>query len=460
MSTPALQPARGTHDLIGDEFRRHHQVIEAARHIASLYGFEEWATPVFEDTRVFSRSLGDTSDVVTKEMYSFTDRGGESVTLRPENTAGVCRALVSNGLTQSNLPRKVFYAGPMFRYERPQKGRYRQFHQIGIEVLGAAEPLADAEVIACGWHIQQELGIGEGTVLEVNTLGDRPSREAYRAALVAYFTAHKDRLSEDSRMRLEKNPLRILDSKDRGDQALMAGAPTIHQHLTPEAAAFYDGLRRHLDAFGVPYRENPRIVRGLDYYNHTAFEFVTDRLGAQGTVMGGGRYDGLVEQMGGPNTPSVGWAAGVERLSLLLEAAGLTPAAPRAVAVIPVGEAAEAAAIGLLQELRTAGLVAEMAYRGNLKRRMERANRVKAAAAIILGEDELAKGVAMVRNLDDGTQQEVPLDGLVAALAETEVDGAMEATLGAEMERQFEAMLDAAEEEPPPPPRKGGTRRK
>ena len=452
MSTPALQPARGTHDLIGEEQRRHQQVIDAARHIAALYGFEEWATPVFEDTRVFSRSLGDTSDVVTKEMYSFTDRGGESVTLRPENTAGVCRALVSNGLTQLNLPRKVFYAGPMFRYERPQKGRYRQFHQIGIEVLGAAEPLADAEVIACGWHIQQDLGIAEGTVLEVNTLGDRPSREAYRAALVEYFTAHKDRLSEDSRMRLEKNPLRILDSKDRNDQALMAGAPTIHQHLTAEASAFYDGLRRHLDAFKVPYRENPRIVRGLDYYNHTAFEFVTDRLGAQGTVMGGGRYDGLVEQMGGPNTPSVGWAAGVERLSLLLEAAGLTPAAPRAVAVIPVGEAAEAAAIGLLQQLRGAGLVAEMAYRGNLKRRMERANRVKAAAAVILGEDELAKGVVVVRNLDGGTQAEVPLDGLIAALAETEVDGAMEATLAADMESELEAMLDG--EEPPPPGRR------
>lgn len=442
MSTSALQPARGTHDLIGEEHRRHHRVVEEARRIAALYGFEEWATPVFEDTRVFSRSLGDTSDVVTKEMYSFVDRGGENVTLRPENTAGVCRALVSNGLTQSNLPRKVFYAGPMFRYERPQKGRYRQFHQIGIEVLGAAEPLADAEVIACGWHIQQALGIAEGTVLEVNTLGDRASREAYRAALVAYFAQHRDALSEDSRMRLERNPLRILDSKDRGDQALMAEAPTIHDHLTPEAAAFYAGLRRHLDAFGVPYRENPRIVRGLDYYNHTAFEFVTDRLGAQGTVMGGGRYDGLVEAMGGPPTPSVGWAAGVERLSLLLEAAALTPEAPRPVAVIPVGEAAEAPAIALLQQLRAAGLVAEMAYRGNLKRRMERANRVRAAAAVILGESELAKGVAMVRNLDDGTQSEVPLDRVIAALAETEVEGALEAMMTDELAAELEDAAD------------------
>lgn len=402
----ALQPVRGTRDLIGEDFRRHQAVADAARRVSALYGFEEWATPIFEDTRVFARGLGDSSDVVMKEMYSFEDRGGESVTLRPEMTAGVCRALVSNGLTQTNLPRKVFYAGPMFRYERPQKGRYRQFHQIGIEVLGAAEPLADAEVIACGWHIQQELGIDEGTVLEINTLGDAESRAAYRAALVAFFSAHKDALSHDSRVRLEKNPLRILDSKDETDRAIVAGAPTIMAHLTGDAAAFYAAVRRHLDRFGVPYRENPRIVRGLDYYSHTAFEFVTDRLGAQGTVMAGGRYNGLVEEMGGPATPSVGWAAGIERLSMLLPQA---PAAPRPVAVIPVGDAAEAAALDLLQALRRAGVVAEIAYRGNLKRRMERANRIGARAAVILGDEELAAGVAQLRDLDAGSQEKVPL---------------------------------------------------
>ena len=402
----ALQPVRGTRDLIGEDFRRHQAVADAARRVSALYGFEEWATPIFEDTRVFARGLGDSSDVVMKEMYSFEDRGGESVTLRPEMTAGVCRALVSNGLTQTNLPRKVFYAGPMFRYERPQKGRYRQFHQIGIEVLGAAEPLADAEVIACGWHIQQELGIDEGTVLEINTLGDAESRAAYRAALVGYFSAHKDALSHDSRVRLEKNPLRILDSKDDTDRAIVAGAPTIGAHLTEDAAAFYAAVRRHLDRFGVPYRENPRIVRGLDYYSHTAFEFVTDRLGAQGTVMAGGRYNGLVEEMGGPATPSVGWAAGIERLSMLLPQA---PAAPRPVAVIPVGDGAEAAALDLLQALRRAGVVAEIGYRGNLKRRMERANRIGARAAVILGDEEIAAGVAQLRDLDAGTQEKVPL---------------------------------------------------
>ena len=295
-----LQPVRGTRDLIGEEHRRHAHVIDTARRIAGLYGFDEWSTPIFEDTRVFARTLGDTSDVVTKEMYTFEDRGGESVTLRPEGTAGVCRALVSNGLTQS-LPQKVFYHGPMFRYERPQKGRYRQFHQIGAELIGPAEPLADAEVIAMGWAILQALGVAGSTVLELNTLGDAPSRQAYRAALVEYFTAHQHGLSAESRERLARNPLRILDSKDAGDRSLVEGAPAIEASLTAEAAAFYDGLRRQLRLFGVPFRENPRIVRGLDYYNHTAFEFVTDQLGAQGTVLGGGRYDGLVAQMGGPS---------------------------------------------------------------------------------------------------------------------------------------------------------------
>ncbi|ONH82355.1 histidine--tRNA ligase [Roseomonas mucosa] len=410
-----LQPARGTRDLIGEDFARHHHVIATAHRVAALYGFEEWATPIFEDTRVFSRSLGETSDVVSKEMYTFPDRGGESLTLRPEGTAGVCRALVSNGLTQGNLPRKVFYAGPMFRYERPQKGRYRQFHQIGLEILGAAEPLSDAEAIACGWHIQQELGIAEGTVLEINTLGDAPSRDAHRAALVAYFTERKESLSADSLVRLEKNPLRILDSKDAGDKALVADAPSIHDHLTEAARAHYDAVRRYLDGFGVPYWVNPNIVRGLDYYSHTAFEFVTERLGAQGTVMAGGRYDGLVEEMGGPHTPSVGWAAGIERLSMLMEGA---PGAPRPVAVIPVGEAAEAAAIAAAQSLRRGGLVAEIAYKGNTKRRMERANKLKARAAVLIGEEELARGVAQVKDLDAGTQREVPLDALAAALLE------------------------------------------
>jgi histidyl-tRNA synthetase len=407
-----LQPARGTHDLIGEDQRRHQHVIDTARRIAALYGFEEWATPIFEDTRVFSRTLGDTSDIVTKEMYSFEDRGGDAITLRPEATAGVCRALVSNGLTQS-LPQKVFLAGPMFRYERPQKGRYRQFHQIDIELIGSAEPLADAEVIACGWDILQALGVAGDTVLEINTLGDRESRQDYRGALVAYFSKHRTDLSADSQARLERNPLRILDSKDERDRAIVANAPTIAGFLTEPAAKFYARLLTYLDRFGVPFRENPRIVRGLDYYGHTAFEFITNKLGAQGTVMGGGRYDGLVEEMGGPATPAVGWAAGIERLAMLLED---FPSSPAPVAVVPVGDSAEIAALEVVQQLRHAGIRAETAYRGNLRRRMERANRIGARIAVIIGDDDIAKGVAQVKNLASGEQEAVALASLADRL--------------------------------------------
>ena len=407
-----LQPPRGTHDLIGEDQRRHHHVVETARRVAARYGFDEWITPIFEDTRVFSRTLGETSDVVTKEMYTFDDRGGDSITLRPEATAGVCRALVTNGLTQS-LPCKVFVAGPMFRYERPQKGRYRQFHQIDIELIGPSEPLADAEVIACGWDILKELGVHTETVLELNTLGDAASRATYREALVAYFTANKDALSKDSLTRLERNPMRILDSKDERERDLIDGAPKIWPYLSIEAAGFYGKVQEHLARFGVPFRENPGIVRGLDYYGHTAFEFVTSKLGAQGTVMAGGRYDGLVAEMGGPSTPAVGLAAGVERLAMLLEA---TPSAPAPVAVVPIGEEAEAAAIGILQSLRAAGIRAEMSYRGNLRRRMERANRSQARATVIIGADDLAQGVAQVKDLTSGVQEAVKLPDIAAYL--------------------------------------------
>ena len=405
----ALQPARGTHDLIGEEQRRFNHVVSTARRLAELYGFDEWQTPIFEDTRVFSRTLGETSDVVTKEMYSFDDRGGESLTLRPENTAGICRALVTNGLTQS-LPQRVFYAGPMFRYERPQKGRYRQFHQVGAELIGSAEPLADAETIALGRDLLAALGVDGDVVLEINTLGDKASREAYRAALIAYLSDHRASLSEESAARIERNPLRVLDSKDADDKRLVADAPTILPHLTADAARFYDDLRRHLDTLGVAYCENPRIVRGLDYYNHTAFEFVTEKLGAQGTVLGGGRYDGLIAEMGGPPTPAVGWAAGVERLSMLIED---LPAAVASVAVVPVEEAAEGVALGVLQRLRAGGVRAEIGHRGNLKKRLERANRAGAKAAVLVGAD----GALQVKTLATGMQEAVAPDSLVAYLS-------------------------------------------
>ncbi|CCT60685.1 histidyl-tRNA synthetase [Acetobacter pasteurianus NBRC 3188] len=406
----SIQPVRGTHDLIGEDQRRHAHVVHTARRIAGVYGFDEWATPIFEDTRVFSRSLGDTSDVVSKEMYSFSDRDGESLTLRPEGTAAICRALVTNALTQS-LPQKVFYAGPMFRHERPQKGRYRQFHQIGAELLGAAEPLADAEAIAMGYEVLKALGIADYVTLELNTLGDAASRDAWRDALVAYFSAHKDKLSEDSLTRLEKNPLRILDSKDAGDKVLVADAPMMAEFLTPEARAFWDDLRNKLDVFGIAYTVNPSIVRGLDYYNHTTFEFVTNRLGSQGTVLAGGRYDGLVKQMGGPEVPAIGWAAGIERLSMLLEQ---VPAAPRSVVLVPVGTPDESAVVQILQGLRGQGVRTEIGYKGSLRKRMERAGKQNASHVLFLGEDELAKGLFRVKNMETGAEQEVSRDTLLS----------------------------------------------
>ncbi len=349
-----LQPVRGTHDLLPAEMRRHRQVVETAREIAERYGYLLMATPVFEFTEVFKRTLGDTTDIVTKEMYSFEAREGDgsqpgqSITLRPENTASVVRAFLSNALTQ-DLPQRFFYAGPMFRHERPQKGRQRQFHQIGVELFGVPEPAGDIEVIACGQHILDALGIAEHITLELNTLGDQESRAAYRSALVDYFQAHRDGLSEDSRQRLERNPLRILDSKSAADRALVAGAPSFADFLTPAAADFFATVRSGLESLGIAYSLNPRLVRGLDYYCHTAFEFTTERLGAQGTVMGGGRYDYLVETMGGPPTAGVGWAAGIERLAMMLLA---DPPAPRLVALVPIGAAAEAAALLLAQRLR------------------------------------------------------------------------------------------------------------
>jgi histidyl-tRNA synthetase len=399
---PALQPVRGTRDLIGEDAARHAHVVDTARRVTSLYGFAEWQTPIFEDTRVFSRTLGETSDVVTKEMYTFDDRGGDSITLRPEGTAGVCRALITNGLTQT-LPQKVFYHGPMFRYERPQKGRYRQFSQIGIELLGPSIPLADAEVIACGWQILNELGIAKDVILNVNTLGDTESRDNYRAALVAYFTEHAHALSSDSKTRLEKNPLRILDSKDEGDKGLVAGAPIINDHLSDQAVEFYNGLKSSLTAFGVPFTENPRIVRGLDYYNHTAFEFVTTALGAQGTVLAGGRYDGLVEQMGGRAVPGIGWAAGIDRLAMLLDA---TPAATAPVIVI--GDAA----ISVSNFLRARNIKAEIAFQPGLKNGLKYANRLAAKWAVLANDSE-----TILKNLEDGSQTPTTLEALVAPLS-------------------------------------------
>ncbi|EHH68519.1 histidine--tRNA ligase [Gluconobacter morbifer] len=407
-----LQPPRGTHDLIGETMRRHRHVVETASRVLETYGFEEWSTPVFEDTRVFSRTLGETSDVVSKEMYTFEDRGGESITLRPENTASICRALVTNGLTQT-LPQKVFYHGPMFRYERPQKGRYRQFHQIGAELLGAEGPLRDAEVIAMAQDILTALGLADDVALELNTLGDLASRQAWREALVAYFRQHEDALSEESRIRLDANPLRILDSKSEQDRRLLDEAPAFADYLNDDSRRFWDELRNFLTAFGVTFRENPRIVRGLDYYSHTAFEFVTTKLGAQGTVLAGGRYEGLVEQMGGPAVPAIGWAAGIERLALLVDH---VPDVPAGIGIVPMGTEATLAAASVARRLRNSGFRAEIETRGNVKKRMERVVKSGASHVVVLGEDELARDVVQLRDLQTREQKDVALSALVEAL--------------------------------------------
>ncbi|MBL8674959.1 MAG: histidine--tRNA ligase [Rhodospirillales bacterium] len=408
-----LQPVRGTHDILPDEFPRFAHVVNTARDVARLYGYREMATPVFEFTELFARGIGEATDVVSKEMYSFTDRGGEGLTLRPEYTAGICRAFVSNGELQQQTPVKVFAHGPMFRYERPQKGRQRQFHQIDIEVLGAPEPECDVEVICVAADILDRLGILDRCSLKLNSLGDPESRTAYRKVLVDYYGANRARLSEESLRRLERNPMRILDSKDEGDREVNAGAPSLSDHLNPASTAFFAAVKAGLEASGVAFEVDAALVRGLDYYTHTAFEFVTTHLGAQGTVLGGGRYDGLIEQLGGPPTAGIGWAGGIERLAMLAN----EPVAPeRPVAIVPMGAAAERRALALARELRDLDVPVELAYRGNMKRRLQRAERLNASHALIMGDNELAKGVVALKNLDTKEQREVPFDELMDEL--------------------------------------------
>lgn len=410
----ALQPVRGTHDLIGEEARRHDHIVRTFKAVAHGYGFQDISTPIFEFSEVFHRTLGETSDVVSKETYTFTDRGGESLTLRPEMTAGIARAFISGGLAK-DLPLKLCGHGPMFRYERPQKGRLRQFHQVDVEVLGVPEPQADIEVLALGHDFLSALGLGGRVELRLNTLGDTESRQNYRQALITYFSAFKDRLSEDSLKRLERNPMRILDSKDEGDRSLVVDAPRMHDYLNEASRAFFAKVRGGLEALGITYTLDERLVRGLDYYSHTAWEFVTTDLGAQGTVLGGGRYDGLIALMGGPQTAGIGFAAGIERLAMMIE----PPAAPaRAVAVVPIGEAAEMPALRVAHDLRRAGFTVEQGYRGNVGKRLERASKAGARVALLLGDEEIAAGTVKLRDLDTRAETSVTLDRLEDALAD------------------------------------------
>ena len=370
---------RGTQDIFGDDQRRFGRVVEAFDRVRKLYCFQRVDIPVFEATAVFARSLGETTDVVSKEMYTFEDRGGDSLTLRPEFTAGIARAYLTEGWQQF-APLKLATHGPVFRYERPQKGRFRQFHQIDVEVIGAPEPAADVELLVLADQLLHDLGIADGVTLQLNTLGDAETRDAWRAALVAHFEAHKDALSEDSVARLERNPLRILDSKDPRDRPIADAAPDIDAYLTVEARAFFDAVTAGLDAAGVAWTRNARLVRGLDYYRHTAFEFVTDRLGAQGTVLAGGRYDGLIGSLGGPETPGVGWAAGIERLAMLL--AEPVVEGPDVVIAVEDDEAL-ATAFRALKLFRENGLAAEMVATGSPRKRFDKA--AKMGAKVVVG---------------------------------------------------------------------------
>lgn len=400
-----IQCVRGTYDLYGVAKQKTKKVVETAADVVEKYGFEEIETPIFEFTEVFTRNLGETSDIVTKEMYCFQDRGGESLTLRPEGTAGVVRAFISEGM-QQNLPLKFYYTGPMFRYERPQKGRQRQFTQFGVELLGVTSPQADIEVIAMAYAFLERLGLEGAVTVEINSLGDAESRLAYRKKLVAYLKEHFDELSEESKIRLEKNPLRVLDSKEECDKVVVENAPLYADSLNEISTAFFKKVLEGLDLLGIKYHVNNRLVRGLDYYAHTVFELTTEKLGAQGTVLAGGRYDGLVAEMGGGNVAGIGWACGVERLALLLEK---EPELPRPIAVIPVTEEEEATALKIANDLRLSGHIVEYAYNGNLKKRMIKANKVKASYAVIIGPDELANGVITLKNLDTGEQKNVCL---------------------------------------------------
>jgi histidyl-tRNA synthetase len=391
MTEQKLQPVRGTKDLYGEDIKLFNHIIQTAKFAALTYGFGEIATPIFEFSEVFERNLGEASDIISKEVYKFPDRGDNFLTLRPEFTAGVVRAFISNGELQQILPQKFFSCGPLFRYERPQKGRQRQFHQINFELIGADSFFSDVEVILLASRILKDLGVLTKTELQINSLGCEASRANYQKALIAYFTEFKDSLSEDSKIRLEKNPLRILDSKDPKDQELVANAPVINEFYEAAAKENLENILKTLNNFGIKYKFNPRLVRGLDYYTSTVFEFVSCDLGAQDTVLAGGRYDKLIAKMGGPEVPAIGFAAGVERLMLMSE---FTSKAIRPVSVIYVSENEQEYALRMVSDFRSAGIVAEICYGANFKKQMKRASQANSKFVIVVSgvEEKISVG--------------------------------------------------------------------
>lgn len=410
----SLQTVRGTRDLKGEELQRFQHIVSTSRDIANAYGLEEIETPIFEFTEVFKRTLGDTSDIVTKEMYTFEDRSGDLLTLRPEGTACIARSVISHQLFR-DMPLKYFYQGPMFRHERPQKGRYRQFYQMGVEILGVSSPIADAECIAMGWQILQKLNLTDSATLELNSLGDRSSRQDYRDKLTAYFNQHKGQLSETSLTRLEKNPLRILDSKEPEDQELIANAPDMHECFNDTSKEFFATLKNYLTELEIPFTLNQKLVRGLDYYEHTVFEFTTNQLGSQNALLSGGRYDQLLKMMGGQETPGVGWGAGIDRLSLLID---YKKESPLTIGVIPLKEENTASAMQLLTQLRAQGFVTHLPYTGNLSKRFKKLTRAGCKYAIVVGGDEEEKGQVQIKNLETNEQSAVDKSTMTAFMTQ------------------------------------------
>lgn len=423
MSKP-LQAIRGMNDILPEQTPLWRYFESTVASLLDAYGYRQMRMPIVEFTELFKRSIGEVTDIVEKEMYTFDDRNGDSLTLRPEGTAACVRAVLEHGLSGGGQTQKLWYIGPMFRHERPQKGRYRQFHQIGVEVFNIDGPDIDAELIVLTWRLWGLLGIREAVKLELNSLGTSAARAVYREALVEFLTAHADQLDEDSRRRMASNPLRVLDSKSPETQAVLVNAPKLADYLDEESQVHFDGLKARLDAAGVPYVINPKLVRGLDYYSKTVFEWVTDQLGSQGTVCAGGRYDGLVEQMGGKPTPGVGFAMGIERLVLLLETLGKVPAEiARTVDIYlcAFGEPAELAALALSERLRDQlpGLRLQVnAGAGSFKSQFKKADKSGALYALILGEDELAQQVVGCKPLrGQGEQQSIAWSALADHLA-------------------------------------------
>ena len=416
-----IRAIRGMHDLLPEDTACWQYLEACVARVLGAYGYGEIRLPVVEKTALFRRSIGEVTDIVEKEMYSFEDRNGDSMTLRPEGTAGCVRAALQHNLL--GVPRRFWYGGPMFRYERPQKGRQRQFHQIGVEAFGVATPDIDAELILITARLWRELGIDSGLQLQLNTIGSVPARARFREALTAFLRDHLDALDEDSRRRLDTNPMRILDSKNPDTQRLLDDAPSLGAYLDDESQADFARLCELLDTVGVPYVVNRRLVRGLDYYNKTVFEWVTDRLGAQGTVCAGGRYDGLVEQLGGKATPAVGFAMGMERLILLLDEFGRSPAqAQPDIYVLAVGDAAERAALVATEQLRQQhpGLcILQHLGAGSFRSQMKKADKSGARVALIWGEDEATASTVTIKALRDGEpsqQQTLPLSELAQTL--------------------------------------------